>query len=69
MNTDSYSENMERNVKAWCVGFVTTDSTDYTDCFSEDVDIPCLGVTRKFFEHGFHGFFLGTRISLFRRDA
>ena len=32
---------MESNVKAWCVGFLNTDCTDYTDYFSEDVDIPC----------------------------
>ena len=31
MTTDSYSENMESNIKAWCVFFLNTDSTDYTD--------------------------------------
>ena len=30
---------MESNVKAWCVGFLNTDCTDYTDSFSGDVDI------------------------------
>ena len=38
LTTDSYSENMESNVKAWCVGFL---NTDFTDSFSEDADIPC----------------------------
>ena len=28
-------------VKAWCVGVLNTDFTDYTDSFSEDADIPC----------------------------
>ena len=28
LTTDSYSENMESNVKAWCVGFLNTDCTD-----------------------------------------
>ena len=41
LTTDSYSENTESNVKAWCVGFLNTDFTDYTDSFSGDVDNPC----------------------------
>ena len=42
-------------VKAWCVGGLNTDFTDYTDSFSEDADIPCYCVMRRGFEHGFHG--------------
>ena len=44
MNTDSYSENMESNVNAWCVGFLNTDFTDY---FSGDADIPLGSVMRR----------------------
>ena len=35
---------MESNVKAWCVGFLNTDCTDY---FSEDADIPLGFVIRR----------------------
>ena len=39
----------------WCVGFLNTDFTDYTDNFSEDADIPLGSVVRRVLEHGFHG--------------
>ena len=42
-------------VKAWCVGVLNTDFTDYTDNFSEDADIPLGSVVRRVLEHGFHG--------------
>ena len=38
---------MESNVKAWGMGFLNTDSTDYTDYFSEDADIPLGFVMRR----------------------
>ena len=38
LTTDSYSENTESNVKAWGVGFLNTDCTDYTDYFSENTE-------------------------------
>ena len=69
LTTDSYSENTESNVKAWCVGFLNTDCTDNfwgRGCL-------CLGVTRRVFEHGLHGlhgfFFWGRGYSLLMRDA
>ena len=38
LTADSYSENMESNVKAWCVGFLNTDCTDYTDYLLENTE-------------------------------
>ena len=39
----------------WCVMFLNTDCTDYTDAFYGDVDIPWSSVMRKGSEHGLHG--------------
>ena len=59
-------------VNAWCVGFLNTDFTDYTDYFSEDVDIPLGFVMRKVLNTDCTDYtdnYWGTRNSLLLRDG